>query len=223
MKAIFDFDDTIFDAKRFKNEALFTAFLSQKNEYAKVTSKQVAKAYKEFRSQNDIFYINIFIDFVIKRLDLKEVDKELVMFAMSSKIERFVKEEYLSIFKKIGKANIFVLSKGEYNFQMFKISLANIIDKVDSIKIVQGSKIDVILNHCNAWSPEEVIFVDDKVENFLLSEAPQNLRQIFVGNYIKLSNSEKEILKKFNISICEKDSHLDKYFISSDFEKIRIA
>ena len=222
MKAIFDFDDTIFDAERFKREALFTAFLSQKSESAKVDIEKLSQTYTDFRSQNNIFDINIFINFVIKKFSLVDVDRDQIFLEMKLKIKNFVKREYLAIFEKIGKENIFVLSKGEHDFQMFKISLSDILDKVDSVKVIQGSKRELVLDYCNMWSGEEVVFVDDKIENLLLGDAPDNLRQIFVGDYESLSQEYKDKLKKYNIIPCEKDGHLDKYFVTSDFEKARM-
>lgn len=222
MKAILDFDDTIFDADRFKQEALFSCFITQKNEEAKIDPREVQEAYINFRKENDIFDINFFIDFIIKKFKLKQVDTDQIFLEMKSKIKSFIKKEYLAIFEKIGRENIFILSKGEHNFQMFKITLSDIIDKVDKVSIVQESKRDLVLSHCNIWRGEEVIFVDDKIENLILGDAPDNLMQIFVGDYSKLSEEQKQKLKTHNITVCEKDSHLDKYFIKSDFEKARI-
>ena len=205
MKLILDFDDTIFDAKSFKEESLFNP--NTYNVFDMIISRaDIREIYAEYRRESNIFNIRDFVKRVSASTN-SEVDIDKVLFNLSSSIKKYVKKEFLTIIEKAGRENVFILSQGDEEFQLFKINNSNLSDKVDRVHIVAQDKADKVREWCNVWSGEDVVFVDDKYSNLLKEDIPLNLRQVYVGERDKVEQSEAEISGDFFIEMLYNDDN----------------
>lgn len=196
MKLILDLDDTILDTKRFKKDFLFKVF-----EAHNISSDVISSNYSEY-TEVDSFNLKHFLNYAITKnsLEEKHIDTDLMVLNLKKDVLKCVKPEYLELIKKAGRENVIIVTKGDKEFQEYKIESCGLFSVVDERYIISDSKDDTIKDHCTKWWPEEVIFVDDSYKNILKEDVPDNLRQVYVGGLDNLSESEKEKLKELKVS-----------------------
>ena len=205
MKVIFYFDDTIFDTKKFKEEALFNAFI----QYG-FTNEFVKNKYQEHRKENGVFELIDFINFVFDKSD-KVFNSENIQYEIVKKINTYIKEEYRNLVTRLGRENVFIVSQGDEQFQRLKIKNADMEILAEEIIIVNGKKEEEIRNLCLRWDGEQVLFLDDKFTNLILENIPSNLQQYFVGDENSLNKEQKSVLKKLNIKVLKDLSDIREF------------
>jgi FMN phosphatase YigB (HAD superfamily) len=178
MKVIFDFDDTIFDTKRFKDEILFRIF---ERIYPHIDSVIVEKEYGDFKKLHSTFNLDTFISSVATKYKMANVNSDEIKGLIASKTKEYLIPEYKALLEKIGKENILILSQGDEVFQNFKITTSGISLLVSEIKIVEKYKEEALREFCNRFKEEKVYFFDNKSENFITEYIPKNLSQILVS------------------------------------------
>lgn len=178
MKIIFDFDDTVFDTKKFKEEVLFNVF----DGIGKNVDKDVVREeYVLYRKEEKVFKVDVFLENIINKYNLKGfVSLEDLYKKIQVGVKKCVIPEYEEIIKRYGKKNIVILTHGDEKFQNFKIGLSGIADIVEEVTVMEDSKEQYIIDYCTKHKTEKVYFVDDKIENFLSENLPRNLIQVLV-------------------------------------------
>ena len=159
MKIIIDFDDTIFSSKDFKG-LMFSGL-----ERFGVNSERVSTYYKEHRgafTNPRNFYLSFVLD---NNLDISAKDIDEAVDGLFVDLKRFVNEELIGIFKKVGPENCFIVSIGEEDFQRRKIKSCEIEELFGEIHIVGKDKNETIEKLMNKFKGEEFVFVDDNLEN----------------------------------------------------------
>ena len=213
MKLVIDFDDTIFDTNRFKRERLFPCLKKYD-----ISAEVFEKNYEKYRQNNHIYDIYQHLEFFKKESNL-DIDIESVIYEISNGLESFVFPEYLNIFKKYGRENIFILTQGDENFQQLKIKRSEVDKKVEEVLIVDSTKQEKKEDISLLWPNETILFIDDKFKNLSFETENKNIRRIFVGNEQNLSEEEHAYLIKHEIPILKRED-LDKGILS---EKERLG
>lgn len=203
MKLIFDFDDTIFDTKRFKKERLFKCL-----EKYGITPENFEKSYLEHRKKYSNYDIDIHFQELVKDFGVN-VNIKQVIIEITTNIQKFVFPDVKNIFAEQGKENIFIITQGSTAYQKLKTENSKIREDVEEIIVVSGSKLEEINALCEKFRSEMILFFDDKYEHLILENQPKNLICIFVGDVNSLSESQKKELNDRNISMCQR-SGLDQ-------------
>ena len=104
--------------------------------------------------------------------------------------KNFSNEELFKIIRKIGKDNCYIITYGNKEFNLDKITRSGAGDLFHkrNVFIVSGSKKDIIEKICDKHKDEEVIFIDDKAYHFkdLDFKKYPNLRTIlYTGQNLK--------------------------------------
>ena len=188
MKLIIDFDDTIFDTERFKKEKLFPAL----TQYG-VSKKVFEISYKKYYKKNTTYDVYKHLELLEKKFTIK-IDKALFSLQISKNLHTFIFPEYIRIFEKCGKDNIYIITQGEKEFQKLKIYSSLIQKKVKKILIVDDSKQNELERLCSLWSAELIIFIDDKFKNLSFENKSTNLRRIFIGKKTNLTKKQEKYL-----------------------------
>lgn len=184
MKVIFDFDDVIFDAKRFK-----VAMFQILREHGYET---VEEQYESIRKNEQPFSIHDFIHTLDTSLTSER--QESLYQKILAVSEHVTNPEVVDIMKSVGKENSYIVTSGDYEFQMDKIRRSIGLDSVQEILVVPGSKKEVIEFLCKKHESEEVIFVDDKnhfINDIDMEQCPNLKTVLFNGHGVE--NLEAEI------------------------------
>ena len=153
MKFIFDFDDVLFNnTKQFK-EHMYACL-----EKAGVPRDVAEKYYKEARESQltGIWLKKMLIHFSLKESLYKEI---------LNNSKDFINKELLLIIKKLGKANCYIVTHGNEEFQRDKIRISEIESFFSEIIVVSGSKKEAIEKICAKHKDEKVLFIDDKIKH----------------------------------------------------------
>ena len=204
MKLIIDFDDTIFDTDRFKKERLFPCLKRYD-----ISAELFEKSYEKYRKTNPIYDIYQHLESFGKESNTN-IDLESIIYEISSGLESFVFPEYLSIFKKYGRENIFILTQGSENFQQLKIKRSEVDKKVGGILVVDSTKKEKIEDISLLWPNETILFIDDKFKNLSFETENKNIRRIFVGDGTNLTEEERAYLIKHEIPILKRENLEEK-------------
>ncbi len=184
MKILFDFDDVLFSTKEFK-EHLF-AWCEHREYHG---SREV---YQALRATKQPFSLKYFLQQCIPSVDLATVDSLCDEFALE--YPKLVNAEMLHLLKSLGKENCYIVTHGDEDFQLEKITKSGIAPYVRQVFVVQGSKDEVVQSLCAKHSNEEVIYVDDRLDflnDISHSECP-NLKTVLFNEHGK-DNLEAEI------------------------------
>lgn len=153
MKIIFDFDNTLFNRDRFMQELARIFGLSY--------SDFLASYHHFFKERNKFYH-------PYEHLRLLAEQKEVSFEQEKKKVEKFLEDsaEFLYPYSiptlqavKNSGAKMFLLSKGDQEFQSTKINNCGIAQLFDKI-IVTEDKISSL----KAWRGEQLIFINDKKE-----------------------------------------------------------
>ncbi len=184
MKIIFDFDDVLFNNKKFKKH-LFLLLASRGYHDAE-------KIYETWRSTGEAFDIFRFLrslDTSLTDTKVEEFYEEILGFCGEC-----INEKVLEIMKEVGGDNCYILTNGIERFQKDKIQRSIGLDMAKEIIIVRGSKKEEIKEICVRYPSEEIIFVDDKVLylNDIKGEGYENLKTVLFNEH-GLENLKAEI------------------------------
>ena len=160
MKYIFDFDDVLFNTKKFK-EIIFKCL-----EKVGISQNTEEQYYKEFMSTGEPFSLKKFLSSLLVREGKKENVTESIYQQIMSSSTNLGNTELLKIVQKIGRNNCYIVTNGDKEFQLDKINRVDIASFFSEIIVVPGSKKDAIEKICAKHKNEKVIFIDDKVKFF---------------------------------------------------------
>ncbi len=151
MKYIFDFDDVLFHMTKMRKQNLYPA-LGKKGVLVKDIDSYYAVARKNHFSLKDL----------IAHFSLPTELYEEIM----AQVPNFRNEELLSVIRELGKENCFIVSYGNHEFQLDKITRSGIGDLFQEVLIVPGSKKEAVEAISEQYEKEEVYFFDDKAHHF---------------------------------------------------------
>lgn len=198
MKAIFDFDDVLFNAKGFK-ESMFSLLVSKG--YSNST-----EMYERVRATEKPFSLKAFLRDLDDTMSF-ETHRALYEEIMDG-CSDLVNEQVVSIMKALGKENCYIVTNGDSEFQIDKIRRSIGEDCVREIVVVSGDKQEAIETICKRHKDEDVLFTDDKLK-FLKNldvEACSNLKTVLFNENglhtllaeIDASQAEEEKNRKEN-------------------------
>ena len=152
MKFIFDFDDVLFDTTTQFKEHMYKSL-----EKAGVP-RSVAEEYYNGVQTNKLWLRELLAHFSIK--------EESVYEKILDESKNFINKKLLSLIKKLGKANCYIVTYGNNEFQRDKIKRAGIDSFFREVIVVPESKKGAIEKICDLHKNEEVVFIDDKAKYF---------------------------------------------------------
>lgn len=183
MKLLVDFDDTLFNAAKFK-ESLFIILKNRGVEGVEVV-------YDKERVSGVPFSLKKFLSLVLGDIS---PDVDVIYEEIMNLCHHFVNEDLLSIVKEVSKKNCIIVTHGDKEFQEDKIRSAGLTHYFSLIVVVKGTKREVVEEFCKKYSQESVIFIDDKIKFFNdidMALCP-NLKTV-VFNEDGIKNLRKEI------------------------------
>jgi FMN phosphatase YigB (HAD superfamily) len=204
-----DFDDTLFNTKKFKDD-LINIFLDNgvnekqfKESYYCVDAETRPKysPYMQIKNLEDNFGI-----------DGKKLKIEFDNFIKKS--QEYLFDDSIKFLEEVSKNNnhLVLLSYGECLFQKMKIDNSGVCNFFDEIIITDDPKIDIILNYKKINIFDEVFFVEDHPEQ--VDQATKRL------NNIKSNISEK--IKIIKVSRSDgRYSRVDTKFNFDRFNSLR--
>ena len=190
IKFIFDFDDTLFNSKKFKKN-MFSYI-----EKAGINYSFAENSYKEIRNLDTPFSLKIFLSLLFPGKKKKKIVLSLyrkIMFNCSD----FLNKELYDVVRMAGKSNCYLVTNGDEDFQLDKIKKSGIVSLFNTIEIVPASKKKVVERICMDNPNSMIIFIDDKRKFFtdIDMNLYKNLKTIlFNGNNIR--DIQKEINKE---------------------------
>lgn len=171
MKIFIDFDDVIFNAKRFK-EDFIKVFQNNgvtraefENSYY-TYSKRAQEWGKYYDPKNQIR--------VLRRrnqIDHEKLEKDLDLFLAD--LREYVFPDVYRFLESFPKKDLFLLTYGHVKFQKIKIKGAGVKKYFKKLLISKDNKINVIMETCKAYkfSPgEKIILIDDRPEQLERAE-----------------------------------------------------
>ncbi|MFZ2522366.1 MAG: gluconeogenesis factor YvcK family protein [Minisyncoccia bacterium] len=176
-KYIFDFDDVL----------LYSSSMLKGKIESTFNKKGILFDYSSSKNKSGHFILNDIIP------DISERDQiyEEIMVNCSS----FINEELVNIISGLGKENCYMVTFGNYEYQLEKIKRAGIENLFSEIIIVDiEDKKRAIEEICQKHKEQKVVFVDDKeknLENLDLESYPNLKTILFDAN--GLENFKKEI------------------------------
>lgn len=155
-----DFDDVIFNTKKFKED--------------------LKKIFSDFGISEDLYdstYADSQDDRIIKIYDprlqvqriakIKEISKEQITKSIDSLMQRcpqYVFSDLNEFLKGVGSEKVTVLSYGNLDFQKEKINKSGIVKDVGEVFVTDKMKSEVVGNILRESFQEKVFFIDDRVE-----------------------------------------------------------
>lgn len=191
MKYIFDFDDTLFDTKRFK-EHIFASF-----EKMGLKKEDVESIYKQSRDTRGPFNLKDFISAVLPPDQAEERQVRDLYEEIMSACPKFIKPGILEAMRRIGRENCYIVTNGDKEFQLDKIERTELPGLCRDVYITPGSKKAYIEEICGRHKDEEVVFIDDKREFFddLDKEKTSNLTKVLFDEKVREILKEKRDFK----------------------------
>lgn len=172
MKIIFDFDDVIFNTKRYKTKKLFPLLVKHG-----VSALVFKKSYEMRRSQESIYDLKLHLD-ELKRKHKLPVTTPSLFKEATSELATFLHKNILSYIKTLTPKDVGIITKGEETFQRAKLKGSGILKHVGGVTITEKGKQPLLRAYCKKHTKEVVMYVDNLHENFITSNVPKNLIQI---------------------------------------------
>lgn len=163
MKYIFDFDETIFDTEKFKQKEII---------------KMTGREYSKENWKEDIFLAIKFLE--------NNIHNNISYY-------KYLVKDFLDFIKIHNKNDIYILTKGNKEFQKLKIKKSGADKLVKKFFIVEESKADILKDLCVKFKEEIVIFIDNEKVNFIVEDRPNNLKQ-----YLNFKDFKNEYNEKLN-------------------------
>jgi len=151
MKFIFDFDDVLFDNTKQLKEYMYECL-----DKAGISRDIAEKYYKTVRENR--FWLKDFLH----HFSLTESMYEKIL----KKSKNFTNKELLTLVKKLGKENCYIVTHGNEEYQRDKIRITGIEPFFSEIFVISNSKKGAVEKICAKHKNEKVIFVDDKAKHF---------------------------------------------------------
>lgn len=172
MKLILDFDDTLFDSAKLKE-----------NFFATLGKHGVLRAREQYhyeRKDDRPFSLRLFVRRLCQEVGITRIAADQIYDEIVSVSSSLLKPELVEIMKKVGKENCILVTNGEDDFQGDKIRISGARELVREYVIVPTTKKQVIEWICGKYPQEDILFVDDKQKFFddLHMDKCKNLKTI---------------------------------------------
>ncbi|MFH1565234.1 MAG: HAD family hydrolase [bacterium] len=164
MKIFLDFDDVIFDTKRFiddrdqiflDNNIAPEIFNKYPNDYS------LKRKQGELVKYSDKEHLESLRDVLDNNVDFEKLRKEISELIKDA--EKYVFKEFYDFAEKIGKENLFLLSYGDVKHQTEKVKNSGIMDYFADIIITDGLKSEALSKKLLADNNEICYFIDDRI------------------------------------------------------------
>jgi hypothetical protein len=171
MKIFIDFDDAIFNTKKFKQD-LIGIFKRHG-----VTEREFKDTYYTFSVKSQSQGRHYDLDLQIKALEESQgVDGKKLKTAVDkfmNNLDAYVFPDVKKFLQKFSRKDLFILSYGQPKFQKSKIRGTGIEKMASRIFITKRKKINVILELARKYAfskKETILLIDDHPDQFELSE-----------------------------------------------------
>lgn len=202
MKIFIDFDDTIFNTKKFKHD-LIGIFLKHG-----VTLSDFENSYYGLQKLNKTKGLHYDPKAQIQVLkknnigDSKKLGEAMDIFL--AKLETYVFGDVLEFLQMFPRKDLFILSYGHDVFQRKKIKGAGILSLVHRVIVDKNNKIELIMQLARKYafsSKEDIILIDDRSEQLSRTKKSQRRVRTFhicrkEGRYSNLICLEKDYAAK---------------------------
>jgi FMN phosphatase YigB (HAD superfamily) len=192
MKLILDFDDVLLNAKGLKQ--VMCDILREEG------VENGEELYEEERKSGRAFIPKEFLQrscLASRGESFVAVDVDMMYEKMLDACAYLVNQELVTLIKKVGKDNCFIVSNGNQEFQENKIQRSGLDVLVKKIVIVSGTKSLEIEQICAEFPQDSILFIDDKSINFndINLNMCKNLKMILYKGKESLAEVEDEIHK----------------------------
>lgn len=172
MKLILDFDDTLFDSAKLKE-----------NFFATLGKHGVLRAREQYhyeRKDDRPFSLRLFVRRLCQEAGITRITSDEMYDEIVSISSALLNPALVEIMGDVGKENCILVTNGEDGFQGDKIRLSGARELVREYVIVPTTKKQVIEWVCGKFPKEDILFVDDKQKFFddLNMEKCNNLKTI---------------------------------------------
>jgi FMN phosphatase YigB (HAD superfamily) len=176
MRLVLDFDDVIFDAKKFKEKRFFGALAS----YG-ISKKEFSEDYARERVGRGAYIFSQHLEKIRQRTGA-QFSTERVLRELTATGDKFLNPHILRLIQSVGKKNVTIITQGERMWQEAKVTGSRIHKSVTEVIFTgKGEKKETTLRKICAQHPTEaVIFIDDSFEHFIQKRKPSNLLQLFL-------------------------------------------
>lgn len=181
MKIFIDFDDVIFNAKKFKKD-LVAVF--QKNG---ITRQEFENSYytfqKKAQAEGKHFDPRLQAKVLKKRfeIDTKKLEKDLDRFLKN--LKKYVFPDVSEFLSNFSKKDLFLITYGHARFQKKKIRNSEMGKFFRRTLISKDNKINIVMEACRKYdfSPmrEDIIIIDDRPEQIEKTEKAQKKIRTF--------------------------------------------
>ena len=158
MKFIFDFDDVLFNTRKFKEQIYLSV------EKIGIPRSVEEECYKEFRKY--AFSLKKFLSYLFDKEKKENVSVDGIYEEIMFDCKSFLNQELVEMVRNLGATNSFIVTSGDKEFQFDKIKRAGVESLFLEIIVVPESKKGEIEKLCAKYKNEKVIFVDDKIQFF---------------------------------------------------------
>ena len=175
MKIFIDFDDVLFNTKKFRKRLIgaFEKVGIPEKEYEFFRKKYYSEASFEGKACYDVY------DHIDTLKKEKSFDSSLLIKEIKNLLndlsEMTFKDSEIFL-EKFSKEKLVLITFGSKRFQKLKIISSGIYDSFGNVIITQGDKAEEIRKNIGDDLKEKVFFVDDRVEYF--KEAKQKIPQL---------------------------------------------
>jgi len=167
MKIFIDFDDVIFNTKKFKKDLLEKVFI--KNGATKEDFSRTYHCFFVINKKNGKYYDPKKQIKALKKLENVEGEKlEKDFYRFIKDLKRYVFKDVLAFLEKITEHEVFLISYGDPEFQKMKVKGSDVSDFFKKIILGKFNKIDFINNiidKSRISSKEQTILIDDLPKN----------------------------------------------------------
>jgi hypothetical protein len=191
MKYIFDFDDTLFDTKKFKKIIFDTVSKTSRT----VSSRaEIENYYNEERSAGKTFSLHKFL----AKFGCEEKFDEIMHYAPFQ-----LNQKLIDVIRKLGRENCYIVTYGDDEFQREKIKWSGIEPFFNRIGTTTTSKNEQIAEICRMNAKDEVVFIDNIKQKGL--ESISNLTPIIYS-----PQKIAEIIKKLDSGLAKESGKLPR-------------
>jgi hypothetical protein len=182
MKYIFDFDDTLFDSKKFKEIIFDTVSKTSRT----VSSRaEVENYYNEEKAAGKPFSLHK----LLAKFGCEEKFDEIMHYA-----PLLLNRKLIDVIRKLGRENCYIVTYGDDEFQRQKIKWSEIEPFFNKIGTTTTSKNEQIAEICRVNAKDEVVFIDNIKQKGL--ESISNLTPI-----IYTPEKLGEIMNRLDLSL----------------------
>ncbi|MES2930909.1 MAG: HAD hydrolase-like protein [Patescibacteria group bacterium] len=158
MKLIFDFDDTLFDMKNFK-ERIFAHL-----EKAGISRQVSEDTYANMRADNSPFSLKQFISSLLDLQAAETPGPDFLYNEILQESPAYLQTALCDVVKKAGSSNCYIVTNGDAQYQRDKIKKSGAEHLFSEIYVTPGSKKDIIAGICDRNRNDRIIFIDNKIE-----------------------------------------------------------